>query len=385
MRLMNQQQAGEVLSLSDLIIEDEMCINLRGRMLHCSACSDTCPSQALTLTVDGIQLDKEKCTSCNSCLPSCAAGALRSSGFIPSRFLATLKDKQEIHLHCRNSKGKGGGVVIPCHNVLDARLLASIRADGFSDLKIHGLDQCGECDLGDARAHIKNTIEITRSWMGENAATLDLTPQQDDAKTKAREFQDQAHLDRRSFLRFGGAKTVNHVVEWFVPALMQDEEDEEELLPFYQASEFPQRAAAYLAPLIQRIEQVPWVSETSLPWQLRTVNEDCSGCLSCGERCPTGALNAEETTNSRNLSFDPALCTDCKLCEKICPENAISVSSANSVKEVLTGSVLIMHMGQNSCKQCGGAFIPEHTDEDICPICCNERDLDEEWMGMLSE
>lgn len=385
MKLNNQQQAGEVLSLSDLIIEEEMCINLRGRMMHCTACSDTCPSEALTLSVDNIELDKNKCTSCNSCLPSCAAGALRSSGFVPERFLSTLTEQEEIHLHCRASRDKGGGVVIPCFSVLNAHLLASIRAEGFAELFLHGVNRCHDCELGDAREHVKNIDAIACTWMGDESPRLETSGKKNARNESAREFQDQAHLDRRSFLRFGGAKTVHHVVEWFVPALMQDEEDENELMPFYQTDEFPQRASGYATALVKRINKVPWEAAQNLPWQVRTVSEDCSACLSCGERCPTGALNAEENNHARNLTFDPALCTDCQLCEKLCPEQAIVVNSATSIESVLSGRSLLIHMSQNVCAQCGGAFIPGHSDDEICPVCRNEHELDEEWMEMLSD
>ncbi|MCW8904406.1 DUF362 domain-containing protein, partial [Sedimenticola sp.] len=85
MRMTTTEQTDGYLRLSEMIVEEELCINLRGRLEYCSRCRDVCPSDALRLSADAVDLDQQKCTGCNSCLPSCPAGALRSSGFVPER------------------------------------------------------------------------------------------------------------------------------------------------------------------------------------------------------------------------------------------------------------------------------------------------------------
>jgi len=382
MRVNARDQAGSFLSLSELVIEEELCINLRGRMEHCTNCKDTCPSDALTLTPDSIDVDAEKCTACNSCLPSCLAGALRSTGFVPERFILGIADQEEVHLHCRGSTADGGGIVIPCHAVLDARLLAAARADGVKTFSLHGLSNCENCKLGDARAHIDSVSSVLQEWMGIEAPFVDTSPQADD-QAGVRQYQDQPHLSRRTFLRFGGAKAVTQAVDWLVPALGTNEEDEE-ALPFFQAEEYPQRASQYQQELLSRAGRVPWKEGTVLPWKTRTVSEQCSGCLSCGERCPTGALQALQTTEERQLSFDMAYCTDCGLCERICPENAMIATDINSLESLHSGRSVILHLQQYQCHQCGVSFIPDASETEICPVCSNEQDLDDAWLNMLS-
>ena len=201
MRVAERSLAGGLLTLSELIVEEELCVNLRGRVAHCTACKDTCPSDALHVTPDSVDLDETACTGCNSCLPSCPAGALRSTGFVPSRFLRTLMESQQRDLHCRTSSDGGGGIVIPCHGVLDARLLAAARAEGVTELHLHGLNQCENCRFGDARPHIASLVSRLDEWLGENALALDLTPAAKKIKRNdRRHYQDQPHLSRRTFL-----------------------------------------------------------------------------------------------------------------------------------------------------------------------------------------
>ena len=54
MRVNGHDQAGSILTLSELVIEEELCINLRGRMVHCTNCRDSCTSDALSLTADSV-------------------------------------------------------------------------------------------------------------------------------------------------------------------------------------------------------------------------------------------------------------------------------------------------------------------------------------------
>jgi len=81
-----------------LSINDELCLNLRGRTLSCKACTSLCVAGALKLSEDAVVLNADKCTGCGACLPSCPAGAFSISSFSPSHFLDELKNH---HIHSR--------------------------------------------------------------------------------------------------------------------------------------------------------------------------------------------------------------------------------------------------------------------------------------------
>lgn len=383
MRLSAHEQRHDVAGISELIVEEELCVNLRGRVMGCTACKDVCPSDALILSPDAVDLDQTKCTGCNSCLPSCPAGALRSISFIPERFITAMTGKERVDLHCSASSGAGGGIVIPCHSVLDARLVSAARAEGVTTLALHGLNNCEQCRHGDARTTMEQLSQTASKWLGDAAPTLDLSP---DAvgKKSSRDYQDQPYLSRRNFLRFGGAQAIAQTAEWIVPSLSPEEEDAD-ALPFYQKSVYPQRAVQYQEILARRSDLVPWAVGLPLPWQLRSVDANCSGCLACGERCPTGALIASESGQTRELSFDPALCTDCSLCERVCPEAAIVLRTTFSLEEVNAGRSQLFMLQQRPCSICGKPFVPAGPEMESCVVCSNEQELDEEWLDMLSD
>jgi ferredoxin len=267
--------------------------------------------------------------------------------------------------------------------VLDARLLAAAREEGVTELRLHGLNRCEQCRYGDARAHIRTLIDQLSKWLGDEAPSLDLDPREAaPGRDDRRDYQDQPHMSRRAFLRFGGAKGVSRAMEWLVPGATGEEETE--ALPFFQADAHPQRAAAYQQSLAGRADRLPWQAGQALPFFIRRVTDQCSACLSCGERCPTGALQGRETAEARMLSFDASACTDCGLCERICPQNAIISDPLRESARINAGRQTLLFVQQQRCRQCHTSFVPAQGGGDICPLCSNEQEMDEAWLDMLS-
>jgi ferredoxin len=363
-----------------LLIDEELCLNLRGRTLSCNSCADVCSVDALELTEDAIELNSDACTGCGACLPSCPAGVLRLSGFSPRRFVDVLESKEEAHIHCSASTDKGEGIVIPCHRVLDARFVAAAFASGTDTFHLHGLSHCETCNKGNAIDYVTDEQHRLEQWFGKEAAPQLVFTEEHSEVAGDRQYQNRPQMSRRNFLRFAGMQTLESATQWLVPA----EEDDEPLLlqGFYQGEIDRQQPEVYQSLLAEHAAELPWAS-TELPWRSRTINEDCSACLSCGQRCPTGALLAEENQAGRGISFEPVLCTDCGLCTQICPMNAVEPHPVADVDEVVVPRMLLMYRHQKDCSRCGHSFIPQTETETLCNTCSNEQEIDTEWMAML--
>lgn len=367
----------------ELLEEETLCLNLRGRSEHCRRCALACHADAISLSPDALEIDRACCTGCGGCVPICPTGALRLSGFSPSRFLVALDGVPEVHLHCAASQDGGGGVVIPCFKVLDERLLAAARADGVETIHLHGLEQCTGCRHGGALSSLARIGRRLERRLGESAPRLRQATPSESTAPGPRARQDQPQLSRRAFLRFAGARASLEAARWLVP--VEEEEDASADLPFFQGDITEVRQAhPYQTPLATRVEQVPWAVERPLPWRLRTLAAHCTGCLVCGQRCPTGALLAhEEGRAALAISFEPARCTDCGLCNALCPVDAIAIQPAHRVNQVTAPRASLMMRQLTVCARCGDGFEPEMLGAEFCPICAKETALDEDWLAML--
>ena len=364
----------------ELVEEEPLCLNLRSRLASCDRCARACHSGALALSPDALQVDREKCTGCGGCVPTCPAGALRLTGFSPGRFLEALAGCPEVHLHCTESTDGGGGVVIPCHKVLDARLLAASRAEGVEVIHLHGLGQCRGCRHGGALRTLARARSRVREWLGPAAPHLQ-TAAGARGSVGLRRREDQLPVSRRAFLRLAGAQAAAGAAQWLVP---READVGVADLPFFQGdTQEIHRPHPYQSALAERAANIPWMSGHPPPWRLRTLAEHCTACLTCGRRCPTGALQAQEDSRSAGIRFEPALCTDCGLCVSLCPVDAVETRPVRSAREVGAPRSTLMMRRLERCTQCGHPFLPAQTGEISCPICRNERELDEEWMAML--
>ena len=61
------------------------------------------------------------------------------------------------------------------------------------------------------------------------------------------------------------------------------------------------------------------------------INENCTGCTICSQRCPVSAIVAKPY---RRHSIDVPLCIKCGICRKKCPSDAITVNEATMVNNV---------------------------------------------------
>ena len=67
---------------------------------------------------------------------------------------------------------------------------------------------------------------------------------------------------------------------------------------------------------------------------VHVINERCKGCGFCIEFCPRGLLEISEETNSKGyhppVVNDDIHCTNCGLCELLCPDFAIYVEEGET-------------------------------------------------------
>ena len=370
--------AAALWSGSVLRVEEGRCVNVRGRSEICQRCVKACPKDAIELDLDSVIISDD-CTDCGACLPACPAGALRLEGFSPLRLLQVAAEQETLHLHCRESAGDEGGIVIPCHQVLDARLVASIAASGCDEITLHGLAGCENCRHGSPAKALEKTVRTLNRWLGEDAPTLNLDPDAvpTDNPRKA-ERQDQIRVDRRGFFKLAGSQVASAAPAWVAPV----REEAPDPYACFTGEIIPAEPDPYQSTVAVRVGDIAW-KKKSLPIYWREFNEDCTLCMVCADRCPTGALESLAGNLAKGIAFSSLLCTNCGLCTRVCPFDAIGSGAVRDPEFIGTAPVVLKQLQQTRCTQCGGEFTPETPQDSLCITCSNEQEIEDEWLSFM--
>lgn len=99
----------------------------------------------------------------------------------------------------------------------------------------------------------------------------------------------------------------------------------------------------------------------------------CTLCLACVSACPTGALG--DQPDQPQLNFKEISCLQCGLCQKTCPENAISLKARYGLDETVLRERVLHEEAPFHCIRCGAAFGVRSTIEKITETLANKH-----WM-----
>jgi pyruvate formate lyase activating enzyme len=112
----------------------------KNRCIGATDCITACPEDALTLTPDGMKIDRERCTACGACADACPAAAIEVIG----KTYTTEEIFEEINKDEAFYRNSGGGVTLgggdPALQPTAAReVLRLCREAGIAT----ALDTCG--------------------------------------------------------------------------------------------------------------------------------------------------------------------------------------------------------------------------------------------------
>ncbi len=112
------------------------------RCLKCETCINACPNGCLTMTADGLVIDRESCQACGTCTEACPSGALEALGktITVEQLLAELLKDRAFY------ENSGGGVTLSggepsMQPDFSEALLRALKENGINT----ALDTCGVC------------------------------------------------------------------------------------------------------------------------------------------------------------------------------------------------------------------------------------------------
>ncbi|MCR4378100.1 MAG: hypothetical protein NUV50_08425 [Rhodospirillales bacterium] len=375
------QDAVQMWSGAALKRREELCVNLRARSVKCEICREACPVSALELTEDHVAVS-DACTVCGACVASCPGGVFSISGFSAEAVVSAVAGQTDVRMHCSESREiEGGGMVVPCLHVVDARMLAAMAGEGAESISFGGLDGCEKCTRGDARKAVADAKVRTERWLGAAAPAFHegIFLAGDKGAVKV-ERHDQVKMDRRSFLRFAGVRAAVGAAGWLAPQVKEPDAP----VSIFQRDPFAPRVVEYQQIVADRADRVSWNEKARPPFYSRTFEPSCTVCEVCAQRCPTGALHVENDATGKAISYDSMLCTNCTLCAVICPQEAVKARAFKVEDLTARERKELVRLDTVTCSQCRVQYVPNaETQAGLCSSCQIEGELDSEWMSML--
>ncbi len=347
------QMTGEFEKPKFFDYKEKICAHSRSGIVGCTRCIDVCSTQAITSDVEEnrVRVEPHLCLGCGGCATVCPSGAMSYAYPRVSDMGTRLKTLLQTY------RGAGGEqAVLLFHNGGEGReLIARLARHGKGlpanviPLEVFhiaslGLDlMLGGFALGAARLLILSTgsepteylaalqrqlayAEEILTGLGYGSGHFRLVATREAAELEQAVW-DPAKLHEVAPATFNLSNEKRTTLDFVFDHLLKHAPARNEEL-----------ALAAGAPY-GRVNVNP---------------QACTLCLACVGACPEGALlDAKETPQ---LKFIERNCVQCGLCEKTCPEHAISLAPRLWLSKQATEAVVLNQAAAFHCVKCGKPF-----------------------------
>jgi ferredoxin len=373
---------GEFDKLKYFSYNEKICAHGRNGQKGCTACLDVCSTQAITSIFNQgkgtVSVNPNLCMGCGACATVCPSGAMRYNypdvprlatevqTLIKTFNKVTKKPEQNAPTILLHSGEAGGQLLIE-----QLGRLAHLKPKEFLGIPSHVIPF--------ALHHIASSgIDTWLSALAHGAGEIVLLASGEEAAEYLQALEKQVNLANSILQELGYASNTHPRIRMITSSV--DTIDQLDLLKKFdqqlnQVSAYPrlgelatfavskekrETLEAALEHLLRHAPK-PLAEDGALPLPSGSllgglsVNIDaCTLCLSCVGACPEGALF--DDPDSPKLSMIERNCVQCGLCEKVCPENAITLiprmkSIAKRKEKVVLNEVAPFH-----CIKCSKPF-----------------------------
>jgi ferredoxin len=323
----------------------------------CMICQVSCQYGAITTDGDGIHIDGLKCEECGACVSACPTGALQNERFDDHSFFTYFR---KINLPA------DGTVVLGTEKSLhslwwwqknrtfeDTFFLQYENIQSLSLFHFVHLLDCG------ARSVLVLTDES-----GENS-----------------ELEKQIELANKIIagLFDTDIAVTQSSVDQFID-VVQIETPESFGCSSDITRSFINRRQALAKSLkglmVRSGKETSFTAENG-PLGFTNVScdaEKCTHCMACLNECQIGAMVADE--EHFILGHLGIMCVGCKICVRVCPENALSISSDVTINTSFFSSTELAKADPMQCKKCGKVFGTKKSFERVMAILSSKEAVD---------
>jgi ferredoxin len=324
-------------------IRRRACLRLRLASSQCSACADACPTQALRLGVQRLELCGP-CTGCGRCQAVCPNAALAVDGFDAG---PVQPPRGPLTVECQRAPAGTGTLRLPCLGGLSAaRLLGLCAAAPETRVLLIDRGDCGTCPSGGGGSHpARALLERVDGWLAEAGVPAPLRPVLVAPQSAADPLQPHGRARRGFFAALAAPP----------PA------------PRPRASAIARREASnprrQIVAALRTLAARHGGRVAAMPFHRLHAGPACEGHRVCAAACPTGALTRwrDDEANRQGIAFDDELCIGCGHCVDLCPGRALRLE--RDARQEPAGRHALSRFEQRACIDCGARFAVREGDE----------------------
>jgi Fe-S-cluster-containing hydrogenase component 2 len=329
-----------------LKVNSQNCIN-QENLKVCEKCLNSCPHGAISFENNRPVVDSSKCTVCGLCFSECPTNVFD----IEIDLTKLYKRKGKLTLGCYLSEIEVDEK-LPCLAILNEEILASLVFYGIPKV-ILDTSRCQNCPQKENYKFIKEYIERANLLLHYHRVEGKVEEYRPEEETEE-EIPDAEAFLQELFGEETEEKTPKVSKKINVPLWRQ--------LFFETVKNLKPENLCYQPVKEEKLRFAKPVFD----------NNKCQRSNVCSFWCPTRALSSDE----RGVYFTQILCTDCGLCEKICPNSAIILEkSFIPRRNVMAGRVVVGKGQKKVCKNCGREFIGS-PDEELCLYCRKDKEME---------
>lgn len=354
--VMDMVEIMERLESKALHVDPAHCVKIRNRNASCSRCADACPSGAIALHDNALDIDSEKCMACGACASACPTNAISFMKPTDEEFDRAVDESAQalegdaVVVCARVASHRAADVettaTVPCVSRLDTQALVGACARNDASLVVVD-GGCKTCKYRFASRQFdisqKEANELLSAW--DVPFRIERT-QQVPLRAAAKDaLQGVGGVSRRGFFTEMKAsakdiavEAVNVTVESELGIRRKGPDSLRDILKVDDDGNMPRitpaRHDALMEYLFEMGEPREGSSVKTRLWGKVDIDESlCTRCGMCSTFCPTGALSkvfgegdGKKKPSIEGIEFRLADCVQCRLCEDSCMQKALRVS-----------------------------------------------------------
>lgn len=345
------------------LLDAAACLNRKQNKFTCTVCTDICPEQVFSLNANE-KPKWEKCMDCSLCLSACPSRCFTPSDAMQSTLTEEIHMDERVLFACEQ-EAELCERKVHCLGSLPWEMLAVLALTSGLAL-VDGY--CAACSKTRERELLQANLAQLEQFLGEERFRERVQLLGSAAEDNAAPPEEK-QLSRRAL--FSGAKknlkkSLYKAAAQRLPQLEAKERDGIQFRRLLSSAVLREREMVRKAQAEAETEaeqpQLPRFA-VSLP----AYQPACYGCSICERVCPQNAISIQaEESGTRLIYITPWKCTGCGLCAEICPWEGLAGIKPVSVPYL--EQLPLTRVASMVCAECGVAVRPG-TVPPLCPSC----------------